>query len=215
MSLRRAVVVKLGGSLAGSARLPALLDEVARAARAGTRVIVVPGGGPFADAVRAAQAALHFSDAVAHDLALLAMAQYGVLLAALAPMRCVTGADALAASQGPTSEAVPAPVIWLPDPQYDARELERSWRISSDSLALWLADRLGVRRVVLVKTCAAPVQRDHGAADLAAEDMAAMSAAGIVDAAYSGIAAGAPEVSTTLVFDADAEALRAALAANT
>ena len=34
-------------------------------------MIVVPGGGPFADAVRASQAEIGFDDAAAHEMAML------------------------------------------------------------------------------------------------------------------------------------------------
>jgi aspartokinase-like uncharacterized kinase len=74
-------VVKLGGSLAGSERLREWL--AALAGQPG--LVLVPGGGPFADAVRAAQGALRFDDATAHHLAMLAMEQYGRALCALQP----------------------------------------------------------------------------------------------------------------------------------
>ena len=45
-------IVKLGGSLLRNPLLPAWLDRIARAGR----IAVVPGGGAFADAARAAQA---------------------------------------------------------------------------------------------------------------------------------------------------------------
>ncbi|MGZ5851302.1 MAG: amino acid kinase family protein, partial [Hyphomicrobium sp.] len=59
-------VIKLGGSVAESGRLAAIVLIVAA-----TRVpvVVVPGGGTFADAVRVAQAELGFGDAVAHHMA--------------------------------------------------------------------------------------------------------------------------------------------------
>ena len=63
-------VVKLGGSFAGSVELPAWLDALARCAG---RVVVVPGGGPFAEAVRAAQPKMRFDDHAAHRMAVLAM----------------------------------------------------------------------------------------------------------------------------------------------
>ena len=48
-------------------------------------MLVVPGGGPFADAVRAVDAQVGLGDDVAHVLALRAMDQLGVLLAPLLP----------------------------------------------------------------------------------------------------------------------------------
>ena len=76
------LVVKLGGSLLGEARLGSVLTLIGAATRP---VVIVSGGGPFADAVREAQAVLAFDDATAHRMALLAMHQTGLALAALEP----------------------------------------------------------------------------------------------------------------------------------
>ncbi len=197
-----AVVVKLGGSLTASGRLPALMGELARSASAGQPIVAVPGGGPFADAVRAAQVGSGFDDGAAHDMALLAMAQYGLMLAALTPRRArlAWGAAAVAAALTNYSGE---PLIWLPDPRHDGQGLERSWRITADSLALWLAGSLALDRVLLVKTCAAPAETS----------LAALAAAGIVDAAYPELAARYPGVTTTVIYAAQTAALTAALAA--
>src|SRR5258707_5096143 len=75
-----ATIVKLGGSLAASADLPAWLDAIALCPR---RIVVVPGGGPFADVVRLAQPKMRFDDHAAHHMAVLAMEQFGCALANL------------------------------------------------------------------------------------------------------------------------------------
>src|SRR5258708_23004748 len=67
-------VIKLGGSFAFSADLR---DWIAAITRCAGRAVIVPGGGPFADAVRAAQAQMGFDDRAAHRMGLLAMQQYG------------------------------------------------------------------------------------------------------------------------------------------
>ncbi len=129
------IVVKLGGSLAASPQLPILLRSLGRAAADGLRVVIVPGGGPFADAVRVTQQDCAFDDAAAHDMALLAMAQYGRLLGALAAEETSLcwGAEEVAGELlGQPRRAV----VWLPEPRRDALEVERSWRIGADALAL-------------------------------------------------------------------------------
>lgn len=157
-------VVKLGGSLAASAHLPRLLAQLARL----PNLVIAPGGGPFADAVRRAQQERGFDDAAAHDMALRAMAQFGRMLATQAGFRAAWGADRLAAELARSHKQ--APLVWLPDPAADAPEVERSWRITGDSLALWLAHRLGARRLVLLKSCPIP-----------ATDLPGLAAEGIVD----------------------------------
>lgn len=194
------VIVKIGGSLAGAPHnLRALLHETLPRAAQAQQTIIVPGGGPFADAVRAAQRHFGCDDATAHDMALLAMAQYGLLLGTLGPLQRAAGLDALRTGAGSATR------IWLPDPQRDALAVPRSWRITADYLALWLARELGARHVILVKSCA-PAPSD---------DLAALARAGVIDAAYPELAADLPRVATTLVFEGSAGALRSALAAAT
>ena len=143
------VVVKLGGSHAGAPALRAAW--LAALSGATGPVVLVPGGGPFADAVRAQQGALGYDDATAHDMALLAMGQHGLALAArpgfvpaATPARI---ARALAAGRVP---------VWLPAAMLArARDVPKGWAVTSDSLALWLAARLGARGVLLVKRDAA------------------------------------------------------------
>src|SRR5262244_1403981 len=86
-------VVKIGGSCAASLDLRRWSAAVAGCAG---QVAIVPGGGPFADAVRAAQPAIGFDDAAAHHMAMLAMEQYGRALAGFdARLRLVDSAAAL------------------------------------------------------------------------------------------------------------------------
>src|SRR5687767_10474251 len=74
-------VVKLGGALLAHAEhYQAALAAISAAA--GTRLLVVPGGGPFADAVRQVDRRLRLSDDAAHWMAVLAMDQHAHLIAA-------------------------------------------------------------------------------------------------------------------------------------
>lgn len=141
-------VVKLGGSFFDSDRLPLWLEALAE-----TSTVIVPGGGPFADQVRAAEARWRFGDDAAHAMALLAMAQYGVMLAGLCPrLRTAPDLEGLAAIV-----AAGASAIWLPDAVHlSATEIPCSWDVTSDSLAAWLAARIGARRLLLVKSAAVP-----------------------------------------------------------
>ena len=148
-------VVKLGGSLWRAPELRCWLDILAAARR--LRVVVVPGGGPFADAVREAQPALGFSDRAAHRMALLAMEQYGTALSDLEPR--LTPARKAADLRG-----LPGPTVWMPLPLAEGADVAESWEVTSDTLAVWLAGVLGATCAVLVKSVplpdvAAPVRR--------------------------------------------------------
>ncbi len=167
-------VVKLGGSLMGHPGLDAVLDAIAAARR---RAVLVPGGGLFADAVREAQRRLGFTDRLAHRLALQGMGAFAAILAerdsrfVVAPTR-------------PRIEAVRQAGL---TPVWDASELvaghpeiPETWDVTSDSLAAWLAARIGATALVLLKS--APL----GSGPV---DAARLAAAGIVDRAFPAFAA--------------------------
>jgi len=164
------LVLKLGGSLAQGRHLRAWLALAADHARSG--IVIVPGGGPFADQVRRAQRQLGFGDGAAHRMALLAMEQYALAMAALEPrLRPVSAPTALARwlSNG---EAV----IWRPSAMVLGRpDLPESWEVTSDSLACWLAAEIGALRLVLVKS--APGHNGP-------EPATALSARGLLDPAF-------------------------------
>ena len=164
------LVVKLGGSLSDSDHLPAWLEAIRQGAG---RIVLVPGGGPFADQVRQAQARWGFDDSTAHRLALLAMEQFGHLLAGLcAALEPVADCASLEAVL--RRGAVP---VWLPiDMVLATPEIAHSWDVTSDSLAAWLAGRLGRADLALIKSAALPA----GPADAAI-----LSERGFVDAAFS------------------------------
>ncbi|MGZ8249810.1 amino acid kinase family protein [Methylomagnum sp.] len=160
-------VVKLGGSLSASDDLPRWLDVLA-----GANVVIVPGGGPFADQVREAQGRWQFDDRTAHVMAILAMAQYGHMLCGLQPrLRSATCFDEIAALIAEEHS-----VVWLPDPaQLPESEIPASWDVTSDSLAAWLAGRLGAGRLLLVKSAAIPAGE---------VPLARLMEEGVVDAAF-------------------------------
>lgn len=76
-------IIKLGGSLFHTPELKQWL-ELLDIASQNEGVIIVPGGGPFADQVRHAQRLHRFDDSAAHHMAILAMAQFGLMLTDMA-----------------------------------------------------------------------------------------------------------------------------------
>ena len=141
-------VVKLGGSLQGAEVLRPLLDDLSAAA--GREVIIVPGGGVFAERTRAAQRRYNFDDAHAHSMAIAAMEQYALLLCALAPRFAPLpereAARILQAAAGLWRERrIP---LWFPYSAGAARAaaVPASWEATADSLALWLAGELAATR---------------------------------------------------------------------
>jgi 5-(aminomethyl)-3-furanmethanol phosphate kinase len=164
---QRLAILKLGGSLARGGRLREWLDAI-RAQM--WFLVVVPGGGPFADVVRCLQGEIGFDDAAAHEMAMVAMSQFGRALQSLRSGFELTASvedigAALAAGKTP---------IWSPERMALAAKLPASWDITSDSLAAWLAGKLRAERLILVKH--AP----------SAGSARALAATGVVDPAFPG-----------------------------
>ena len=147
-------VVKVGGGLLAKAGAFELVVEALTAFRPGRRLVVVPGGGPFADAVRQMFRRIKIGEDAAHWMAVLGMDQYAHALAARIPdAALVESAAGITAVLQTGQLPVLAPYRWLRavDP------LPHSWDVTSDSLAAWLTGALGARRVVLIK----PADQDH------------------------------------------------------
>lgn len=150
---RPEAVIKVGGSLS---RRPEALRGLMAAleALAGPRtLVVVPGGGPFAEAVRRADGRFALGDSPSHWMAILAMDQYAYLLAHLA------GDAALVRGRGEVAAGrlnVLAPSSWLGR----ADPLPHSWRVTSDSIAAWVARQLRAKMLVLLKDVDGLFNRD-------------------------------------------------------
>ena len=167
---RSITVLKVGGSVAESGKARELMQALA--ARRPCDLVIVPGGGVFADAVRAEQATQRLSEVAAHHMALLAMHLSAVMLADLAPGFTIAQ-DTL---QFETAWRAGLTPIWQPAPMVlAASDIAPSWNVTSDSLAGWLAHQVGAGRLLLMKSCALPP------AECDANQLAAL---GVVDAAF-------------------------------
>ena len=141
------VVVKVGGSLGRSDGLRALCSELASLGR-GRALLVVPGGGAFADAVREYDDRVGLRPEAAHWAAVLGMDAYGTVLADLmagaGTARSLEEAGTIAGS-GRTAVFLPFAALHKADP------LPRDWSVTSDSIAAWVAAETGARLLVLLK----------------------------------------------------------------
>lgn len=175
MSEPRPLVVKVGGGLLRDEGLDGLRRACTEVNELATRrpVMVVPGGGPFADAVRAVDAQVGLTDAAAHALALRAMDQLGVLLAALLP-----------ASEPLTELVAPRSIgLLAAAPAFGGRPgIPESWTVTSDSLAVLAAAAIGAEEAVLLKPVAGVLARwpsdDPPLAAVTADELRALQEAG-------------------------------------
>jgi len=118
-------VVKVGGSLCRDRgvleRLCGVLDEF-------DGILVVPGGGEFADRVREIDGEFELEPELAHKLAILAMQQTGMLIREFL--------------KGEIFDCVAL---------LDDKNLKASWDVTSDSIAAYVAKKMGAKRLVLLK----------------------------------------------------------------
>ena len=151
-------VVKIGGGLlAHEGSLDSVLLVLADIAR-DEPLLIIPGGGPFADAVRDQDARLTLTDDAAHWMAVLGMDQYAHLIVSRMP-RAELVTDATEMSTALASRRIPvlAPYAWL----CRADPLPHSWEVTSDSIAAWIAHAIAARRLVLVKPPGAEHRPDN------------------------------------------------------
>jgi 5-(aminomethyl)-3-furanmethanol phosphate kinase len=142
------VVVKIGGGLlARSEVFTAVLAEIA-ATSGEIPLLVVPGGGPFADVVREIDRRLDLTDEAAHWMAVLAMDQYAHAIESRLPNgRIVSWPNEIDAALAGGEIPVLAPYQWM----RHADPLPHSWDVTSDSISVWVATQVGAARLVLVK----------------------------------------------------------------
>jgi 5-(aminomethyl)-3-furanmethanol phosphate kinase len=140
-------VVKLGGSLLGSPELECWLKMIAQ--HGDGQVVIVPGGGLFADAVRAVEKKVNLSSKGAHQLAVLAMNQYAQLLVDLQPTLVLADSELALAERSWQHRGI----VWLPSAMVLAdHSIPNNWDVTSDSLAAWLAKKLEAQKLILIKS---------------------------------------------------------------
>jgi aspartokinase-like uncharacterized kinase len=140
-------VIKVGGSLAEEPeRLRSLCAKLSEFAKK-YELLVVPGGGRFADIVRDSDKRFNLSSGISHRMAILGMDQFGLLLSQIIPNSCATY---LLHDAKQLSEIRVVPIFLPSRLMFKEDPLENSWDVTSDSIAAYVASRLQVAKVLLV-----------------------------------------------------------------
>lgn len=124
------MVLKIGGSLLPS--MPKVMHVFLD-----YEVLLVPGGGVFADVVRKVYAGYQVSEEAIHDMAVLAMHQYGLFLSDISGIPTIT-----------SLEGFKERAIILPMEIISNSDLKPSWNVTSDTIASYIARLAGEKSFI-------------------------------------------------------------------
>jgi 5-(aminomethyl)-3-furanmethanol phosphate kinase len=165
------VVYKVGGSLLSlpdlSRRLRAVLEQPVPFAKLGAQdkridPLLIVGGGPVADAVRDWDQQHKLGDQAAHDLALRSMSFNAYLVGSiLKNATVVTNRAEARAAWADGDAAVLASAEFVDHEERETHDfLPRSWDVTSDSIAAYVALHWPAAALVFLKSVALPEEFD-------------------------------------------------------
>lgn len=178
------VIIKLGGSLIEKGRdvIHSLRDYVEDKDRALT-IILIPGGGPFAEVVRNLSGDIHIpiSEEAAHWMAVFAMHQYGIFLASgEIEIPVVESVDEIDKA-GPTCILLPYKILKADDC------LPHTWDVTSDTIAAFVANKIGEKTFIKLTDVDGIIdEKGHLIEKIHAKEMFKKEKKGCVDAELPG-----------------------------
>ena len=144
------ILIKLGGSLINSGFVKIWIKFITDHLKA--KAIIIPGGGLFANHVRAVQKDYNFENDIAHDMALYSMSQMALLISSIDRISlhfCNTKHEISG-----VIEDNKVPIIGTFD--FLKKRIgfpNKNWSITSDSIALLISKELQLNTVLIVKSC--------------------------------------------------------------
>ncbi|VAX22332.1 hypothetical protein MNBD_NITROSPINAE04-1286 [hydrothermal vent metagenome] len=145
---RKRWVFKLSGSLDNEkvlSKLTPVIDELSLK----LRIVIVPGGGAFADFIRARSIRRKTSDKTAHAQAVISTGQFGYELAE----RFKNGIVAHNRSQVEAALKASATPVFIPYPYaVGQKRIEASWDATSDTISAEVCRYLGIGGLVMLKS---------------------------------------------------------------
>ncbi|MFN3476228.1 MAG: amino acid kinase [Candidatus Methylomirabilales bacterium] len=154
--MRIDATIKVGGSLGVGGGLEGLMETIGRLSRH-FKLLIVPGGGAFADVVRDHHRRYPLQETTVHRMAILAMDQYGYLLSDLSkrgrPAWSLREVKAIL-RWGGLPILLPSRLLLRSDP------FKPSWDVTSDSIAAYLAGIVQAKVLILLKDVDGIFERD-------------------------------------------------------
>jgi hypothetical protein len=137
------IIIKVGGSLLAKGReIVQFLSDYAE--KNAVFFIIIPGGGPFVEVIRELSERRAISDDAAHWMAVLAMHQYGFFLAEGKPAIPLVESIEEARDAGHICIVLPYNILKADD------SLPHTWDVTSDTIAAFIAHKLGEKRFIKV-----------------------------------------------------------------
>ena len=144
------ILFKLGGSLLNSGFMKIWIKFITDHLK--SRAIIIPGGGLFANHVRAVQKDYYLENDIAHDMALYSMSQMGLLISSMDRRNlhfCNTKHEI-----SKVLEDNKVPIIGSFDfLKTRIGSSNKNWSITSDSIALLISEELQLNTLIIVKSC--------------------------------------------------------------
>lgn len=138
------IVIKLGGSLYCNPLLQEWIHKLASIDN--QTVVIVPGGGPFADQVRKASDDWAIDNDIAHEMAVLAMQQYACLVSHIDKRIVKLNSIECLKDNNQT-------YVWHPHHDVTNKcDYPKNWQTTSDSISLWLAKTILAKQLILIKS---------------------------------------------------------------
>ena len=140
-------LIKIGGSLfpEKAIELCQAIVDLNNSLRSPKKIVFICGGGVFANKIREYNGDIHFSDTANHNSAIMCMDIVGTLLAdKVSGLESINSIEMveLILKQGKLPLLIPSAIIASHD------ELEHSWRVTSDSIAMFIADLLKAKLLI-------------------------------------------------------------------
>lgn len=176
------MIIKLGGSLIEKGRdVLRLLSDYAeeKEKSKALTIILIPGGGPFAEAVRNLSESM--SEETAHWMAVLAMHQYGLFLANGEIEIPVVESEDEIDDTGPICLLLPYKILKAED------RLPHTWNVTSDTIAAFVANKMGEKTFIKLTDVDGIIdEKGHLIERITAKEMVERGERGCVDAELPG-----------------------------